>query len=85
MAVPLAEGILKVVQEGLGLWKTFIATRQEAYTRKADKNQVKAIESAEKYIFAVSALIAKLSLDEKEFQKDLNLIARYRKHFFHYH
>jgi len=85
MAVPLAERIMKVVEEGLGLWKTFIATRQEAYERKQDKNQVKAIEAAEKGFFAMDALLNKLNLDEKEFRKDLKLIARYRKHFFHYH
>lgn len=85
MAVPLAEQILKAVNEGLSLWKTFIATRQEAYNRKQDKKQVAAIENAEKYIFANDKLLAKLNLEEKEFKKDLALLERYRKRFFHYH
>ena len=35
------------IKEGLSLWRTFIATRQEAYNRKKDKNQEKAINLAE--------------------------------------
>jgi hypothetical protein len=83
MAVPLAERILKVVDEGLGLWKTFIATRQEAYNRQQDKKQVRAIEAAEKGFFAMDDIIAKI--DPKEFKKEIAAVKRYRKHFFHYH
>lgn len=86
MAVPLAEQILAVVKEGLGLWKTFIATRQEAYNRKQDKKQVAAIESAEKFIFNADALTAKLSDDlKKEYKKELANMVHFRKRFFHYH
>lgn len=42
--------IVDMVKEGLSLWKTFIATRQEAYERKQDKKQVACIEAGENYI-----------------------------------
>jgi len=42
--------IASAVKEGLELWKTYIATRQEAYERKMDKKQRKAIEYAERFI-----------------------------------
>jgi len=85
MSVPLAEQIVSLFKEGLSAYKTYLATRQEAYNRQQDKKQVKAIESAEKYIFANDTLLNKLNLEEKEFSKDLKILARYRKHFFHYH
>ena len=50
MAVKLAETIAGAVKEGLSLWKTYIATRQEAYNRKQDKRQEKAIHTAEQMI-----------------------------------
>jgi len=43
----MTDKILAIVKEGLSAWKTFIATRQEAYNRKRDKNQEKAIQIAE--------------------------------------
>jgi len=89
MSVPLAEGILKVAQEGLDLWKTFIATRQEAYSRKADKKQVKAIEASEKAIFETDEIITQLEvagLDQKpEFKGNVKEFKKYRKRFFKYH
>ena len=42
-----ADKILELAKEGLSAWKTFIATRQEAYNRKKDKEQEKAIHHAE--------------------------------------
>jgi hypothetical protein len=89
MAVPLAESILKVAQEGLNLWKTFIATRQEAYSRKQDKKQVVAIEAGEKLIFEVDQLIERVKMNE-EMSKDktikgiLNQVAHFRARFFKY-
>lgn len=85
MSVPLAERVMKMLEEGMSLWKTFIATRQEAYERQQDKAQRRAIESAEKYIFANDKLLNALNLTEKEFKDDLKILARYRKRFFHYH
>ena len=39
--------IASAIKEGLSLWKTFISTRQQAYERKKDKQQEKAIQIAE--------------------------------------
>lgn len=50
------ETIAGAVQEGLSLWKTFIATRQEAYNRKMDKRKEKAISYAEAYMEVASEL-----------------------------
>ena len=38
---------LALLKEGLELWKTFIATRQEAYNRKQDKKQERAIDEGQ--------------------------------------
>ena len=43
----MADKILALLKEGLSAWKTFIATRQEAYNRQKDKEQEKAIRYAE--------------------------------------
>jgi len=89
MSVPLAEQILGVVKEGLALWKTFISTRQEAYNRQQDKKQIKAIEAAEKGFFVMDGIVNKIEnlnmQDGPAFKSDLKSLARYRKHFFHYH
>lgn len=72
--MPLAERILKVFEEGLGAWKTFIATRQEAYNRKKDKQQEKAINIAEETYEEISKLfeiLAGIPLDE-EAKKDID-------------
>ena len=42
--------IASMFKEGFALWKTFIATRQEAYNRKMDKRKLQAIECGEKFI-----------------------------------
>ena len=89
MPIPIAEKALSVLEKGLKLWETFIATRQGAYERKQDKNQVKAIESAEKAFFVMDNVITCLKVkgwDTNElFKGDLKVLARYRKRFFHYH
>jgi hypothetical protein len=82
MPLPLAERILKVAEEGLNLWKTFIATRQEAYNRKQDKEQIKAIECGEKGFFAMDELLAKLG---DEYDQDRKKILRWKKKFFKHH
>ena len=56
MAIPLAESIVSAVKEGLSAWKTFIATRQEAYDRKQDKRQERAINIAEETYEEISKL-----------------------------
>lgn len=89
MPVPVADKILDVLKEGLGLWKTFIKTRQEAYNRQQDKKQVAAIEMAEKYIFQNDKLLEKLrdlKLDEdKVFTQDFKKLAYWRRKFFKFH
>ena len=42
--------LMKVFEEGLKAWRTFISTRQEAYNRQMDKRKRLAIDCAEKYI-----------------------------------
>ena len=86
----LVASVIAIVKEGLSLWMVFITTRKFAYNRQLYKRQVKAIESAEKYIFQVDSLIAYLNLDpsakeDKKVGSALKDIARYRKRFFHYH
>ena len=44
----LPDRILDVLKEGLELWRVFIATREEAYKRKRDKQQEKAIQWGER-------------------------------------
>lgn len=39
--------ILATLEKGLEAWRVFISTRQEAYDRKKDKQQEKAIQVAE--------------------------------------
>jgi len=86
MSVPLAEKILGVLNEGLGAWKTYLATRQEAYNRHQDKKQVNAIESAEKFIFNADQLVNELGDDDKiKHRKILANMIHFRKRFFHYH
>ena len=86
MSVPLAEQIVSLFKEGLSAYKTYLATRQEAYNRQQDKKQVRAIESAEKFIFNSDALVAKLSDDDKiKYRKELANMVHFRKRFFHYH
>lgn len=90
MPVPYAERVMKLLEEGMSLWKTFIATRQEAYNRKQDKKQVKAIEFSEKYIFANDKLIESLknlspkAMQGKTIKKRLKTVAYYRTKFFKY-
>ena len=69
--------IASMVKEGLSLWKTFLATRQEAYNRQMDIKKSKAIENGEKYILTNK----NLNLDPKKKQKLLDV---YEKRFFAY-
>lgn len=89
MAIPLAEQIIALCKEGLSAYKTFLATRQEAYNRQQDKKQIAAIESAEKLIFEVDEVVLRLKIrgldKEKEFKGLLGQIVHFRKRFFHYH
>jgi len=89
MAIPLAEQIIALCKEGLSAYKTFLATRQEAYNRQQDKQQVRAIEAAEKLIFEVDEIVLRLKirgLDKEEaFTGLLRQFVHFRKRFFHYH
>ncbi len=53
--------IAGAVKEGLSLWKTFIATRQQAYERKMDKRQEKALNIAEESFDSVNLIFDFLS------------------------
>lgn len=52
--VKTVDTALALLKEGLELWKTFIATRQEAYNRKQDKKQERAIQAGEEAIELLS-------------------------------
>lgn len=69
--------ILSVLKEGLAAWKTFIATREEAYKRSMDKRLRAALEAGEKYILTDTD--ANIKEDRKQ-----KLKAHYKKRFFHY-
>ena len=73
----LPERILAVAEEGLSLWKTFIATREDAYKRSMDKKMRLTIEAGEKYILTDM----NKSLDEKKKRK---LKEHYQKRFITY-
>lgn len=81
MSMPLADKVMGLLTEGLGAWKTFVATRQEAYNRKQDKKKVMAIEAAEKYILVntKSGEFNDITDDRKK-----KLLGHYSKRFFHY-
>lgn len=51
-----ASVIIGAVKEALELWKTFIATRQQAYERKMDKRQERAIQYAEEAFTKINLL-----------------------------
>ena len=67
--------IAKAIGEGLNLWKTFIATRQQAYVRKMDKRKTRAIEYAERYLLRCKTLGV---------GKDDKFLVRYASKFFKY-
>ncbi len=66
----LANRILAVFESGLKAWDKYISTRQEAYERKQDKKQEKAINYAEEYMEGVSELFefihGRLEIPEEE-------------------
>ena len=85
MAVPLAESILNLCKEGLGAYKTYLATRQEAYNRKKDKEQERAIESAERYIHTNDIILHGMMDDnEIKFKDQLKVLKRHKNRFFKY-
>jgi len=78
-----ADKILDLLKEGLSAWKTFISTREAAYNRKRDKEQVAAIEAAEKYIFTNEAL--KAATEDKEIRKIQQRLSYWKIRFFKFH
>ena len=80
MAVTGLKELVKIlalaVKEGLELWKTYIATRQQAYERKMDKRQEKAIQYAEQSFESmnemfnfISAKVTFSKEDQKEYDR----------------
>ena len=72
--------IAKAIQEGLSLWKTFIATRQEAYYRQQDKRKSLAIDAAENYIILNEEI--NNCQDEKERNKKISKLDYWKVRFF---
>lgn len=83
MTMPLVESIIGLCKEGLAAYKTYLSTRQEAYNRQQDRKQIKAIESAEKYIFESDKLLAKIGDDK--YCEEVNKLIYWRKRFFKFH
>lgn len=80
--------IAVAVKEGLELWRTFIATRQQAYERKMDKRQEAAIRIAEESFEKVHVLFDfindNISIQKEkqaEFDRLKTLIYRLEKKF----
>ena len=71
--------IANVVKEGLSLWKTFIATRQESYNRQMDKNKRAAIDCAEQFILLFPKYKAAEDKGKRQVDKQM---ARWQKKFF---
>lgn len=78
----MPKDIAGAIKEGLSLWKTFIATRQEAYERKQDKKQVKAIEMGEQYILQNKHLMT--LTDEDDIKKAKKQLKFLEEKFFKY-
>jgi len=76
----LANQIVGLVKEGLGAYKTYLATRQEAYNRKQDKKQIRAIQAGEQYILTNEKL--KLAKDPKEIRKLQKYLSAWKIKFF---
>ena len=71
--------IAQSIKAGFDLWKTFIATRQEAYNRKADKKKNTAIDAGERFMLADDKL-AYLT-NEKDIKAIKKLKVHWRKVF----
>lgn len=69
MGVKTTDQILALLKEGLGLWKTFIATREEAYNRKKDKYQERAIQAGEQGINLLCSVFTYLYFKEIDDEK----------------
>lgn len=65
--------IASAVKEGLELWKTFIATRQQAYERGQDKKMKKAIEYGERVCLRVN----EIGVDDKRLSRLINIFFKY--------
>lgn len=74
--------IAQTIKAGFDLWKTFIATRQEAYNRKMDIRMRKAIDAAEKYILADNQYEGASTDKEKSTLRKVK--ASWRERFFKY-
>ncbi len=72
--------IAKAIQSGLDLWKTFIATRQEAYNRKMDQRLRQAVDCGEKGFLLFKDY--KAAKDEKDKNRINSKIAYWERKFF---
>ena len=65
--------IANAIKEALELWKTFIATRQQAYERNMDKRMRTAIDTGEQIIERIRVL----EIKDKELDKLILVFFRY--------
>jgi len=79
----LADQIVGLFKEGFGAYKTYLATRQAAYERKKDKDQIRAINAGEQYIFTNEKLRA--AKDPKQIRKLQKYLSSWKVKFFKYH
>ena len=67
------ESIAKAIEEGLSLWKTFIATRQQAYDRSMDKKMRRAINAGER----IALRVKELGISDKQILEDVDEFFKY--------
>ncbi len=72
--------IVKAIEAGFNLWKTYISTRQESYNRQMDKRKRLAIDYAENFIRLFKDY--KHTTDNKEKDKINDKMAYFEKKFF---
>lgn len=81
--------VIGLLEEALKAWKTYIETRQQAYERKMDKRQKKAIQIGEEgfemmnevfnYVYSTGKM-----LEDKEFSKLKEKLYKLKKKFNEY-
>ena len=76
METPIVDRALAVLEKGLSAWEKYLATRQEAYERKMDRNNRRALNYAGVAFRRLNAL--GMIVDDKQFNKAKRMFYKYR-------
>jgi len=76
VATPLVKEILLVLNKGLSAYEKYLATRQEAYERKMDRNNRRALTHAGAAFRRLHDL--ELDIDDKKFNNAKRKYYKYR-------